>query len=81
MTICFSEINVSDELQTRHNDYNYIYKPAIKDGLEKFPTKMVVSNWNHLNIDLKSTADYLEFKSLLKENFLSSYSYETDCYG
>ena len=42
---------------------------------------MVVANWNHLNVDLKATADYLEFKSLLKENFLSSYSYETDCYG
>ena len=77
----FSELTVSDELQTRHNDYKYINKPAIKKNLENFPTKMVVFNWNHLNVDLKVTADYLEFKSLLKENFLSSYSYETDCYG
>ena len=76
----FSEITVADELQTKHNDYNYINHPAIKNSLERFPTKMLVSNWNHLNVDLKSTADYLKLKFLLKKKILSSYIYETDCY-
>ena len=77
----FKEITDIDDLQTRHNDYNYINKPAIKNSLERFPTKMLVSNWNHLNVDLKSTADPIEFKSLVKENIISSYRFETECYG
>ena len=42
---------------------------------------MLVSNWNHLNVELKSTADPIEFKYLLKENIISSYSFETECFG
>ena len=51
----------SDELQTRHNDYNYINRPAVKKYLENFPYKKMFTNWNSLNIDLKSTAEYDEF--------------------
>ena len=35
----FQEITENDALQTRHNDYNFIDKPAINRYLEKFPTK------------------------------------------
>ena len=75
----FTDIINSDELQIRHNDYNYVNKPAIKSYLEKFPLKQIVSNWNSLSIDLKSTGEEDEFKTLLKEDLLSKYSFETDC--
>ena len=75
----FSDVVNTDELQTRHNDYNYLNKPALKKYLEKFPLKQILTNWNSLSIDLKSTGDEEEFKSLLKENLLSKYSTETDC--
>ena len=70
---------MSDELQSRHNDYNYLNEPAIKKNLENFPLKQIIFNWNALNIDLKSTADLAEFELLLKEKYLSQYSLETDC--
>ena len=75
----FQEITENDALQTRHNDYNFINKPAIKRYLEKFPTKTMLSNWNYLDIECKATADAEEFKSLLKHKFLSSYSSEPEC--
>jgi hypothetical protein len=75
----FSDLVNTDELQTRHNDYNYLNKPANKRYLEKFPLKQILTNWNSLSIDLKSTGEEEEFKSLLKENFLSKYSTESDC--
>ena len=75
----FSDLVNTDELQTRHNDYNYLNKPANKKYLEKFPLKQILTNWNSLNIDLKSTGEKEEFKSLLKENLLSKYSAEPDC--
>ena len=77
----FLEITDNDDLQTRHNDYNYVNKPALKNFLEKFPTKSMVSNWNHLDIDLKSTSDFTEFKILLKESILSNYSSDPSCHG
>ena len=77
----FSDIINTDERQTRHNDYNYINKPAIKTYLEKFPYKQFVSNWNSLSIDLKSTADKNEFEQLLKDSFLASYSHDNQCVG
>ena len=77
----FVEISDQADLQTRHNDYNYINKPALKSYLEKFPTKALVSNWNCLDIDMKATADPEEFKSLLKEKFISAYSFEPQCVG
>ena len=75
----FTDTIMSDEHQSRHNDYNYLNKPAIKKNLENFPLKQIIFNWNALNIDLKSTADLAEFQLLLKEKYLSQYSLETDC--
>ena len=75
----FTDITDSGELQTRHNDYNYQNKPAIKRTLENFPYKKIINNWNALEIDLKSTADAEEFETLLKEKYLSNYRYEMDC--
>ena len=75
----FTDTIMSDELQSRHNDYNYLNEPAIKKNLENFPLKQIIFNWNALNIDLKSTADLAEFELLLKEKYLSQYSLETDC--
>ena len=77
----FTEISCTDETQTRHNDYNYMNKAALKRNLENFPLKTMISTWNNLTIDLKSTADELEFVELLKENYLSKYSHETERYG
>ena len=77
----FTDITCSDELQTRHNDYNFVNKPAKKKYLESFPYKMFVSNWNHLSIDLKSTADATDFQQLLKDHYLSKYNIESQCEG
>ena len=77
----FLEITENDDLKTRQNYYNYVNKPAIKNYLERFPTKSIVSNWNYLDIDLKSTADFSEFKLLLKESLLYNYSSEPLCHG
>ena len=75
----FHEITENDPLQTRHNDYNFNNKPAIKRYFEKFPTKKLLANWNYLDIECKATADAEEFKLLLKQKFLSSYNSEPDC--
>ena len=75
----FTDITNADELQTRHNDYNYIINPAIRKSLENFPLKQILFNWNSLDIELKATADAAEFKVLLKEKLSNKYSYETDC--
>ena len=75
----FTDTIMTDELQSRHNDYNYLNESAIKKCLEKFPLKQIIFNWNALSIDLKSTADLVEFEQLLKEKYLSQYSLETDC--
>ena len=75
----FLDITEKDELQTRNNDYNFQNTPAIKRYLEKFPKKVLVSNWNYLNIECKATSEPEEFKLLLKQKILSSYSSETDC--
>ena len=77
----FIDITCSDELQTRHNDYNFVNKPATKKYLENFPYKQFVSNWNHLSIDLKSTADATDFQQLLKDHYLAKYSSESQCEG
>ena len=75
----FTDASDSDDLQTRHTDYNIYNQPAIKRGLEKFPLKQIIANWNALDIDLKSTAEESEFEILLKEKFLSQYKFQTDC--
>ena len=75
----FSDITNADELQTRHNDYNYIIDPAIRKSLENFHLKQILFNWNSLDIELKATADAAEFKVLLKQKLSNKYSYETDC--
>ena len=49
----FTDITNADELQTRHNDYNYIIYPAIRKNLETFPLKQILFNWNSLDIELK----------------------------
>ena len=38
----FVDIVSTDVLQTRHNDYNYLSKPAEKKYLEQFPYKKIV---------------------------------------
>ena len=65
-----------DRLQRRHSCQNL---PAIKKGLENFPFKQIIFNWNSLNLELKATADPTEFDYMLKQNFISRYKYETDC--
>ena len=77
----FTDITNTDERQTRHNDYNYINKPALKSYLEKFPYKKFIANWNSLSIDQKSTADSAEFQQILKDNFLANYSHANICLG
>ena len=75
----FKDIVNSDHLQSRHNDYNYVIHPAVKNKLELFPYRKILFNWNSLDIDLKATADADEFKLLMKNKLLSQYSYEIDC--
>ena len=53
----FTDITNTDECHKRHNDNNYINKPATKLYLGSFPYKNFVSNLNFLSIDSKSTAD------------------------
>ena len=77
----FQDITNTDELQTRHNDYNFVNKPALKSYLERFPYKQMLSNWNSLSIDLKATADEVAFREMLREMYLSSYSCDTQCLG
>ena len=61
----FTDIPCTDKLQTRHNDYNYQNKAAVRGNLENFPYKCLIKTWNSLNIDVKSTADKIEFKNIL----------------
>ena len=64
----FTDIKCTDEIQTRHNDCNYVNTLAIKRNLESFPLKCIINTWNSLDIDLKATADEKEFEKLLKIN-------------
>ena len=75
----FTDTSITDNMQSRHNDYNYQNLPANKKCLENFPLKQIIFNWNRLSLELKATADPTEFDYLLRQNFLSKYSYETDC--
>ena len=63
----------------RHIDYNYDTQPANKRYLENFPLKQIIFNWNSLSLELKSTADPLEFATMLKRYYLSKYKSEMDC--
>ena len=65
--------------QNRHTDYNYDTLPATKRYLEKFPLKQIIFNWNSLSLELKATADPLEFEILLKRYYLSKYKFELEC--
>ena len=60
----FLDIINTDELQTRHNDYNFVNKAATKKYLETFPLKQILAYWISLSIDLKSTGKEDEFKLL-----------------
>ena len=75
----FTDIIGTDELQTRHNYYNYINTPAIKKSLEIFPYKKIITNQNSLDIVSKSIGDGDEFKLELKQNFLSTYNEVSEC--
>ena len=77
----FSDIVDTSGPQTRQNDLNFLNPPSTKRYLDNFPYKQMLSNWNHLNIDLKSTSDAESFKQMLKESFLSSYSCDSQCIG
>ena len=75
-------IDASNTNQThynRHSDYNYDTVPAIKKYLEKFPLKQIIFNWNSLILELKATADALEFETMLKQYYLAKYKSELDC--
>ena len=75
----FTDITCTDQLQTRHNDYNYQNIPAIKKILESFPFKCIIKTWNSLSIDVKSTADKTDFEDTLKRELLSKYSSNFKC--
>ena len=72
---------MTNKIQSRHNDYNYLNLPATKKCLDNYPLKQIIFNWNSLSLELKSTAEPLEFGCLLKEKYLSMYSSEMDCIG
>ena len=57
----FTDTMMTDMMQSRHNDYNYQNVPAVRKNLENFPLKQIIFNWNFLSLDLKATADPLEF--------------------
>jgi hypothetical protein len=44
----FTDTIMSDEVQWRHNDYNYLNEPKIKKNLESFPLKQQLI-WLNLN--------------------------------
>ena len=48
---------MTDEIQSRHNYYNYLNLPATKKCLEDFPLKKIIFIWNSLSLELKSTAE------------------------
>ena len=75
----FTELTSTDNLQTRHNDYNYQNIPAVRRNLESFPYKCLIKTWNSLTIDVKSTADRTDFENILKETLLSNYNPELQC--
>ena len=75
----FTEATMSNEMQSRHNDYNYLNKPAVKGRLEQFPLKQIIFNWNRLDLDLKSTGDIENFQRMLNSKILASYKVETEC--
>ena len=75
----FTDITCTDQLQTRHNDYNYQNIPALKKVLESFPFKCKLRTWNSLSIDVKSTADELDFQNTLNSELLSKYSRDFNC--
>ena len=75
----FTDIVSTDQLQTRHNDYNYLNIPAVKRLLESFPLKSMVNTWNSLSVVVKSTADKNEFNNILKEELSSKYSSDFRC--
>ena len=75
----FRETTMSEGVQSRHNDYNYLNEPAVRTTLEKFPLKQIIFNWNSLDIELKATGDLNDFQRMLNMKLLSQYRYETDC--
>ena len=75
----FKDVSDTKGTQNRHNDYNYDTQPAIKKYLEKFPLKQIIFNWNSLSLELKATADPIEFEKMLKQFYLSKYKSELDC--
>ena len=75
----FTETTMSNEMQSRHNDYNYLNKPAVKGRLEQFPLKQIIFKWNRLDIDLKSTGNIEDFQRMLNSKILACYKIETEC--
>ena len=77
----FTDLNATDDLQTRNNDYNFSNNPSQYKKLENFPLKCMIRTWNSLEIDLKATSDHTDFQILLKEKLLEKYDNETHCDG
>ena len=75
----FKDASDAQGPQNRHNDYNYDTLPATKKYLENFPLKQIIFNWNSLGLELKATADPLNFETMLKTSFLSKYKHESTC--
>ena len=47
--------------------------------LESFPIKSLLRTWNYLSIDLKETADSIDFQNTLMQELLSQYSSDFIC--
>lgn len=77
----FQDIICTDQLQTRHNDYNYKNLHTVKNFLQKFPYPKMLATWNSLGIELKSTANADDFYQMLKNKFLTGYSNDIQCSG
>ena len=75
----FKDASDTGLTHNRHTDYNYDTLPATKRCLEKFPLKQIIFNWNSLSLDLKATADPVDFEILLKRYYLSKYEFESNC--
>ena len=67
----FTDTTMTDNMQSRHNDYNYHNFPATKKCLESFPFKQIIFNWNRLSLEIKATADAIEFDDMLRRKYMS----------
>ena len=63
--------------RTRDDDYNFHPSALSFADLHYFPTPQLIYNWNNLPLLVKSVSDMSDFRSDLKQHFVSKY--ETIC--